>query len=164
MSSLREGPISSFAACAARAVLPFVLLVGLTSSCAQRSGTRRDEPTRADRPSPAGSVSANTIEKEPGKPIEEIIAARVAGVVVTRTSDGGIAVHIRGAASFYGNNQPLYILDGMPFVPGQNGGLTGINPNDIESIRVLKDAAETSMYGSRGANGVILIKTKKPKP
>lgn len=85
-------------------------------------------------------------------------------MVVTHTADGGIAVRIRGASSIYGNNQPLYILDGMPFVPGQNGGLTGINPNDIESIQVLKDAAETSIYGSRGANGVILIKTKKAKP
>lgn len=156
--------MSSFSARAAHAVLPFVLLVGLTSACAQRSGTRRDEPTRANRPSPAGSVSADAIEKTPGKPIEEIIAARVAGVAVTRTADGGIAVRIRGTTSFYGNNQPLYILDGMPFVPGENGGLTGINPHDIESIQVLKNAAETSMYGSRGANGVILIKTKKAKP
>lgn len=155
--------MSSLSARAARAVLPLVLLVGLVSACAQRSGARRDEPTRADRPSPtdAGSVGADAIAKEPGKSIEEIIAGRVAGVVVSRTADGGIAVRVRGATSFYGNNQPLYILDGIPFEPGMNGSLTGINPHDIESIQVLKDAADISMYGSRGANGVILITTKK---
>ncbi|MEK7401911.1 MAG: TonB-dependent receptor plug domain-containing protein [Gemmatimonadota bacterium] len=161
--------MSSFPGRPAHAVLPF-LLIALASACAPKHGTPPGEPSPATRPDPAtqsaaaGSVDASAIEKAPGKPIEEIIAARVAGVVVSRTADGGIAVHIRGASSFYGNNEPLYILDGMPFVPGQNGGLTGINPNDIESIQVLKNAAETSMYGSRGANGVIVIKTKKPKP
>lgn len=155
--------MSSFSARAARAVLPF-LLIALVSACARQSGTRPDKPTPATRPSPAGTVSADAIAKEPGRPIEEILASRVAGVVVTRAPDGGIAVRIRGASSIYGNEQPLYILDGLPFVPGQNGSLTGINPDDIESIRVLKDAADISMYGSRGANGVIVIKTKKPQP
>lgn len=157
--------MSSFSARAARAVLPFALLVGLVSACAHRGGTRQDERTRASQPSPAnaGSVNADAIEKEPGRPIEQVIAGRVAGVVVTRTPDGGIALRIRGASSFYGNEQPLYILDGIPFAPGPNGSLTGINPHDIQSIKVLKDAAETAMYGARGANGVILITTKRPK-
>jgi TonB-dependent SusC/RagA subfamily outer membrane receptor len=59
-----------------------------------------------------------------------------------------------------GNNAPLYIVDGVPFQPSTDGGLSGINPNDISSIRVLKDAADITMYGVRGANGVIVIKTK----
>ena len=157
--------MSVFSARAARAMLPAVVLVGL-SACAHRGGTRTEEPARAERPSETKgkSVSGETIRNDPGKPIEEILAGRVAGVVVQRTSEGGIAVRIRGGStSLQGNNEPLYILDGLPFYPGTGGTLLGLNPHDIESIKVLKDAAETSMYGARGANGVIIIKTKKSK-
>ncbi len=87
--------------------------------------------------------------------------AKVPGVWITRTADGGIAVRIRGTTSLHGNNAPLYVVDGLPIQPGPNGSLTGVNPYDIESIQVLKDAASTSMYGARGANGVIVIKTKR---
>ena len=69
---------------------------------------------------------------------------------------------IRGAASVNGDNAPLYVIDGVPVEPGPNGDLTGLNPYDIESIKVLKDAASTTMYGVRGGNGVIVIKTKRP--
>ena len=60
-----------------------------------------------------------------------------------------------------GNNEPLYIVDGSPFTPGANGTLTGLNPYDIASIKVLKEATDLAMYGVRGANGVIVIKTKQ---
>jgi TonB-dependent SusC/RagA subfamily outer membrane receptor len=82
-------------------------------------------------------------------------------VTVTPTADGGIAVRIRGGSSIYGNNDPLYIVDGTPFEPGPNGALSGIPVSEIESIKVLKDATDTAMYGVRGANGVIVIKTKQ---
>lgn len=133
------------------------LLAVLASGCAS-SGTRRP----AQQPK-AGSVTAEDIQRTApdDNQIERALAGRVAGVNVTRTPDGGIAVRIRGGTSMYGNNEPLYIVDGMPIEPGPNGALTGINPNDIESIKVLKDPAETAMYGSRGANGVIVIRTKK---
>jgi TonB-dependent SusC/RagA subfamily outer membrane receptor len=88
--------------------------------------------------------------------------ARIPGIWVTRTADGGVAIRIRGGTSILGNNEPLYIIDGVPIEPGPNGALTGINPNDIASIEVLKDAASTTLYGMRGANGVIIIKTKHP--
>ena len=87
-----------------------------------------------------------------------------AGVVVSTTTDGGFSIRIRGATSVMGNNEPLYILDGVPFAPSANGTLVGINPYDIASIRVLKDATDITMYGVRGANGVILIKTKSSRP
>jgi TonB-dependent SusC/RagA subfamily outer membrane receptor len=109
----------------------------------------------------AGATSTD-IERQPGQPIEEVLAGRVAGVVVTRTSDGGIAVRIRGETSINGNTAPLYVVDGVPIEAGPNGSLTGINPYDIERIDVLKDAASTTMYGVRGANGVIVIRTKQP--
>ncbi|MEX2154013.1 MAG: TonB-dependent receptor plug domain-containing protein [Gemmatimonadaceae bacterium] len=161
--------MSSFSTRAARAVLPFAV-IALVAACAPKSGTPPAEPAPAARPDPAarsaaaGSVSGDVIANEANRPIEEILASRVAGVTVSRAADGGIAVRIRGTQS-NANEQPLYILDGLPFIPGQNGSLSGINPYDIESIRVLKDAADITMYGSRGANGVIVIKTKsRSKP
>ena len=87
--------------------------------------------------------------------------ARTPGVVIGRTSSGDLTIRIRGgSSSVSGNNAPLYIVDGVPFSPSTEGGLSGLNPNDIQSIRVLKDAADITMYGIRGANGVIVIKTK----
>lgn len=109
----------------------------------------------------AATVTSKEIEQSAEPNIEKLLAGRVAGVVVSRTADGGISVRIRGGSSLYGNNEPLYVVDGLPIEAGPGGALNGINPYDIESIRVLKDPAETSMYGSRGANGVILIKTKR---
>ncbi len=80
--------------------------------------------------------------------------------MVTRTPDGGIAIRIRGNSSITANAEPLYVIDGMSIEPGPGGALIGINPHDIASIEVLKDAASLSYYGVRAANGVILIKTK----
>ena len=84
---------------------------------------------------------------------------RLPGVRVIELHGGGISVRIRGATSFLSSEEPLFVLDGMA-LQSTDEGLRGINPNTIESLTVLKDAAETAIYGSRGANGVILIKTK----
>jgi TonB-dependent SusC/RagA subfamily outer membrane receptor len=91
------------------------------------------------------------------------MATKFPGVAVSRTASGGISIRIRGASSFMGNSEPLYVLDGIPLQPSPDGTLTGIVPNDIQSIEVLKDAPATTMYGVRGANGVILIITKRPR-
>jgi iron complex outermembrane receptor protein len=90
---------------------------------------------------------------------ENLINGRVAGVVVTqggRPGDGA-AIRIRGGSSLNATNDPLVVIDGLPV----DKGLSSVNPNDIESFSVLKDASATAIYGSRGSNGVILIKTKK---
>ena len=69
----------------------------------------------------------------------------------------------RGAASLSASNQPLYVIDGMPIqAPSFGSALAGIPPNDVERIDVLKDAGSLAIYGSQGANGVILITTKRP--
>lgn len=104
-------------------------------------------------------VTAEDIERSPGRPIEDILMSRFPGIVVTRTASG-IAIRIRGATSLRGDTAPLYVIDGVPVRAGPGGALVGINPYDIESIRVLTDPTDTSMYGVRGANGVIVIKTK----
>jgi TonB-dependent starch-binding outer membrane protein SusC len=129
------------------------LLAGCKST--QDTGSHSPPPPRRD------DVTAEDIERNPGQPIEEILKDRVAGVTVTQ-GQGGLVVRIRGVSSFYGNNDPLYVLDDVPITPGPGGFLRGISPYDIESINVLKDPADTALYGVRGANGVILIRTKRP--
>jgi TonB-dependent starch-binding outer membrane protein SusC len=111
-----------------------------------------------------GSVSKanmSDIQKAPVRSFDEALAGRLAGVVVS-SSDGqpGISpnIVIRGNNSLTQSNSPLYVIDGFP-IEGPNNNV--IDPADIESIEVLKDASATAIYGARGANGVILITTKK---
>ena len=138
-----------------RVLLPLGVAALLIAGC--KSGQRA---TDASAPPPSADVTSEDIQRAPGQSIEEILKGRVAGVTVARV-DGGIAVRIRGATSIYGSNEPLYVLDGIPIQPGPGGSLAGIDPYDIESIQVLKDPADTALYGMRGANGVIVIKTKR---
>jgi TonB-dependent SusC/RagA subfamily outer membrane receptor len=124
-------------------------------------------PQKEPAPTPSATSSrelptGSEMGQSPNMPIEQYLASRSAGVVIGHASDGALTVRIRGGSnSTYGNNAPLYIIDGVPFQPSAEGGLTGINPYDIASIKALKDAADITMYGVRGANGVIVIKTKK---
>jgi TonB-dependent SusC/RagA subfamily outer membrane receptor len=108
-----------------------------------------------------GGATSTQIRQSPNEPIEQQLQARSPGVVIGHAPDGSLTVRIRGgSSSLSGNNAPLYIRDGVPFAPSTDGGLSGLNPYDIQSIRVLKDATDITMYGVRGANGVIVIKTK----
>lgn len=143
-----------------RDLVGFGLLVGVVSGCAKRSQSETGDKTRPN-PSPSSAVTSEDIRRTPNQPIEQVLMSRFPGVWITRSADGGIAVRIRGATSVHGGNAPLYVIDGIAIEPGPNGSLSGINPYDIESIQVLKDATSTSMYGSRGANGVIVIRTKR---
>jgi TonB-dependent SusC/RagA subfamily outer membrane receptor len=106
-------------------------------------------------------MTEEEIGRVPGRPIEQVLMERFPGVMVARTPDGGISVRIRGVTSLVGNNEPLYVVDDVPMQAGPGGTLKSINPHDIASIQVLKNPAETAMYGVRGANGVIVIKTKR---
>lgn len=152
-----------------RLLLSIGVLVALGSGCAAgpKPGQRVAADSTADssvRASPhPGMVTSTEINRQASpEPIEKVLEGRFPGVTITRTADGGIAVQIRGRNSFIGGTQPLYVVDGVPIEPGPQGSLSGINPYDIESIQVLKDPIDTTMYGSRGANGVIVIKTKLP--
>lgn len=112
-----------------------------------------------------GSVSS--IEPEimnitPSGSFEQLVQGRVAGLQVINSSndnpEGGATIRIRGNSSINGSNSPLVVVDGFPI--GTAGNMNSINPNNIASIEVLKDASASAIYGSRGANGVILITTK----
>lgn len=95
--------------------------------------------------------------------LEELLEGRVPGLSVISTGRG-YALRIRGVGSIMGSNEPLVVVDGIAVsLFGTGSGLGWINPYDIERIDVLKDASSTAIYGSRGANGVILITTKRPR-
>ncbi|NBT15754.1 MAG: SusC/RagA family TonB-linked outer membrane protein, partial [Chitinophagia bacterium] len=118
-----------------------------------------------------GTVKAATIESAPNASVQESLQGNVAGLQSTNGSGqpGGVPnIRIRGIGSINANAAPLYVIDGIPVVSGDISGLNsntiaGLNANDIQSLTVLKDASATSLYGSRAANGVILITTKTGK-
>lgn len=134
------------------------------------------------------SVSAAEITSAPAKTVDEQLAGKISGVMISENSGvpgGGVQVQIRGATSILGNGDPLFVVDGVivsdASIPSgltaidRSGGSTtstqdqmvnrmaDINPNDIESIEVLKSAAASAIYGSRATNGVVVITTKKGK-
>lgn len=110
-----------------------------------------------------GVVDGADIQGRPAVHLEELIEGQVAGVQVVRLSGGGISFRIRGQGSINGDTEPLYVLDGMPVHVTAGRGLDWLNPGDIQRIEILKDASTTSMYGVRGANGVVLITTRRGK-
>lgn len=142
-------------------VMAFAAVAAVTTSCAHPGGASA-EPQQPAPTSSRGTVTANDISQEPGKSIEEVLAGRIAGVQVGRDETGALTVRVRGGSSINGSNEPLYVIDGVSIQAGPGGSLAGINPSDIESIQVLRDAMATAAYGVRGANGVIVIKMKKP--
>ena len=134
----------------------------------------------SERTGSIAKITSKDIEKQPVTNVLATMQGRMAGVNITQNTGmpgGGFDIEIRGQNSLRleGNN-PLYIIDGVPYssqdigssytsgnMPGQNSPLNSINPGDISNIEVLKDADATAIYGSRGANGVVLITTKKGK-
>lgn len=114
-----------------------------------------------DKDQVTGAVSTVSGEDEATRRTRTLgeMLSRVPGVQVLEGPGGAIRVRIRGASSFIAGQDPLFVVDGV-VMPSGEGVLRTIDPNHIESITVLKDAGETAVYGSRGANGVILIKMK----
>lgn len=112
------------------------------------------------------SISESSIKQMPVTSMEQAMQGRMPGVQVQQSSGqpgAGISIRVRGASSIAGGNEPLYVIDGLPQYnddPKLSNGLATINPSDIASIEVLKDAASTAIYGSRGSNGVVMITTK----
>lgn len=152
--------------------------IGLEEVVAVGYGTVR----KSDLTGAVSRVGADDIQKSSSVSMESALQGRAAGVLVTQASSapgGGISVRIRGGNSIQGGNEPLYVIDGVPVYSNNNevnpgGGqfnelrtapnaLASLNPSDIESMEVLKDASATAIYGSRGANGVVLITTKRGK-
>lgn len=130
---------------------------------------------KSDLTGAIASVSGPLL-KQPVSSFDQALKGALPGVQVTQTSGqpgGGVSIRIRGGSSIQGGNEPLYVIDGFPIYnstasPGILTGapvnpLASINPADIESIDILKDASATAIYGSRGANGVVIVTTRKGK-
>ncbi len=129
---------------------------------------------RRDLTGSISRVSSSTISESPITSLEQALEGKMAGVSVTQSTGapgGAISINIRGTSSISAGNEPLYVVDGLPVLSqdlSQKGGYQGnslsgiadINPNDIESVEVLKDASASALYGSRASNGVVLITTK----
>lgn len=119
-------------------------------------GTQRKEAVTGS----VASIGGERMREVPSPNISQALQGRLAGVDISQTSTrpgATMQIRIRGTRSLTADNNPLIVLDGIPFI----GSLADINPNDIKSIDVLKDASATAIYGARGANGVILVTTDK---
>lgn len=117
---------------------------------------------KSDLTGSVASIKSSEINAYPSTNLMQSLAGRAAGVYVSQNTGApgsAISVRVRGTNSIQGSNEPLYVVDGFPY----SGNPTLLNNADIESIEVLKDASATAIYGSRGANGVVLITTKKGK-
>lgn len=150
--------------------LPGALALFLLAGCAGNPGADEPAPTESDsvdigygsveRDQVLGSVTTvegNVAKDERTQTFFEMLA-RVAGVQVVERPGGEVTVRIRGAGSFQSSEEPLFVVDGTPMP--SIAGLSGLSPSVVESITVLKDPGQTAIYGSRGANGVILVRTK----
>lgn len=132
--------------------------IGIEEVIAIGYGTQR----KVDVTGAISSVSGDDMANTPAINFLEQAQGKLAGVDIVRSSGtpgAGLKIRIRGNRSINASNEPLYVVDGIP----TSAGLNDFNPNDIESVEVLKDASSVAIYGSRGANGVILITTKKGK-
>lgn len=140
------------------------LSTSLTEVVVVAYGTRK----KSDLTGAVTSVSAKDFQKGNITSSEQFLTGKVAGLQVTSgggAAGGGSTIRIRGGASLNATNDPLIVIDGVPIgsnsLAGSANFLNTINPNDIESMSVLKDASATALYGSRASNGVIIITTKK---
>jgi TonB-dependent starch-binding outer membrane protein SusC len=147
----------------------YAIIATLVVGCAHGGASRTEPasppppppPPPAPLPTPSGSIArSDDPARENSTTIEQLLAGRIAGVIVSRAPGGGITVRMQGPTSFYSGQQPLIVVDGQPVDGGPNGTLTWLDPQEIESIQALKDPSQTAIWGVRGANGVILIKTK----
>jgi TonB-dependent SusC/RagA subfamily outer membrane receptor len=134
------------------------LWLGIVVVTACSSGGTRSP--RAEKDKHATTATDSQWAGQQAGRAEDLIAGRFPGVDVTAVP-GGVVVRIRGGSTVMGSGEPLFVIDGMVVETAAGGALVGINPADIAKIQVLKDIGSTAQYGVRGANGVILITTKK---
>ncbi|MDP4274096.1 MAG: TonB-dependent receptor [Bacteroidota bacterium] len=119
---------------------------------------------KSDLTGSISQIKASDLNQKPVSSVDNLLIGRSAGVQVLSSNGepgSSTTIRIRGNNSLTGSNSPLYVVDGVPL--GDAGNLIQVNPNDIESLDVLKDASATAIYGSKAANGVIMVTTKKGK-
>ncbi|GAB4511335.1 MAG: TonB-dependent receptor [Allomuricauda sp.] len=131
------------------------------------------ETSKARLTDNVASISSEQINEIPIPSLQSTLVGKAAGVQITQVNgkaESGIKVRVRGVSTITGSQEPLYVVDGIPIINSEESvndspinPLVGLNPDDIESIQILKDASSAAIYGARGTNGVVLITTKKGK-
>jgi len=142
-----------------RALPSLAIVAGLVLACAPKAGVETSQVSPIPPPPSPGSMSADEAARDGSRSLEQLLAGRLSGVTVYRAPGGGIIVRMGGPTSFYSDQSPLFVVDGVP-VEGSRSTLSWLDPHEIESVQALKDPSQTAIYGVRGANGVIVIKTK----
>jgi iron complex outermembrane receptor protein len=139
----------------------------ITAGCARQPNSSAPAPDFAARGSNApvavGSVDFETTEPGQFARVEDMLAGRVAGLEVLRRADGRFSLRVRGSMSILASSEPLLVVDGIPVTGSAADVLAGLSPRDVQRVDVLKDAGATAIYGSRGANGVVVITTRRAR-
>jgi len=137
-----------------RVCLPVLLVF---AACSHRTAQQQAE---AGRP-PGLVLTADDIRRSPGQSLEQLLLARVPGLTIERAADGHSKLVLRGRNTILGDDEALFVVNGIPLGPAVSGNLAAVDIHDIETVQVLRDAVATAAYGIRGANGVIIIRTKE---
>lgn len=127
-------------------------------ACSHR--TSRSQPDTASLP-PETVLTADDIRRSPGQSLEQLLLARVPGLTIERAADGHSKLVIRGKNTILGDDEALFVVNGIALGPAVTSNLAAVDIHDIETVQVLRDAVATAAYGVRGANGVIIIRTKE---
>ncbi len=137
-----------------RTFLPLLLVL---TAC---SHGKAAPPTADSRP-PDTVLTADDIRRSPGQSLEQLLLARVPGLTIERAADGRSKLVLRGKNTILGDDEALFVVNGVPLGPAVSGNLAAVDIHDIETVQVLRDAVATAAYGVRGANGMIVIRTKQ---
>ncbi len=151
-----------------------VLFAGLGAACASGHGhgsgaqpqdsvsVGYGKQARKDVTGAVSSIDTQSQRNNSAMQLEQLIQGRVSGVEIIRVDGARISLRIRGVTSITGSLEPLYIIDGMKVRADTfTDAMNGINPADVASIEILKDAGATAIYGSEGANGVVIVTTRR---
>lgn len=134
-----------------------ILAIAVVTGC---SGSRAGEP-ESPHPGSGPAVEADDIAGIPAAQVEDHMVGRFPGVRIIHHPGGGFSVRVWGPGTIRGSQEPLYVVDGVPVRVDPGRGLYWLNPGDVAAIQVLKDISETSAWGVRGGNGVVVITTKR---
>jgi TonB-dependent starch-binding outer membrane protein SusC len=135
----------------------WTVVLFLLAGCAHRSAMR----TRTESKLPDTVLTAEDIRRSPGQSLEQLLLARVPGLSIERGADGRSKLVLRGNNTILGDDEALFVVNGIPLGPAVSGNLLAVDIHDVETVQVLRDAVAMAAYGVRGANGVIVIRTKE---
>src|SRR3989441_12608636 len=135
------------------ACITFLALAG----CAHHNRTSAATPASSS----ANTITAEDIDHAPGLSLEQLLVTRIPGLSLSRAADGHLVIHIRGTSTLLGDEEPLFVVNGLALETPIGGDVGSLKPHDIQSISALADSASPALYSGRGGKSGTLIKTKK---